>query len=103
METNLKRIPRDAIQRWKQFVEDIKKGTFLDNLKAHQLKFVLSKIPVRVLKYTKERIIGQGNIVVGCIRELEQKIHRIPREALTQWKKYVAQVKNGAFIDALRA
>lgn len=70
-------------------------------MRAHKLKFVINKIPSRGFKDAHKRIIGQGDIVKGALKDLEAKLKQIPRNALGQWKNYVKQVKDGEILDSL--
>ena len=75
----------------------------LDGIRAQQLKDRLSKIPLRTLKGTVSRIIGQGNLIAGAIKNLENRIKRIPREALQKWKDYLQKVKEGVILERMKA
>ena len=68
MQNSLNKRPRDALQAWKQFVQDIKDQKILDHLKAQQLKEKLGLIPTRKLKDAVQRVIGQGDAVKGALR-----------------------------------
>ena len=63
----------------------------------------LNKIPLRTVKDSIQRLIGSGNKIKGALKELEVKLKSIPREALSQWKKYAIKVREGRFLDNLRA
>ena len=103
LERNLQKIPREALRIWKNYIEKVKAGSLLDGIRAQQLKSLLSNIPFRVSKDAKERIIGNGNAVIGKLKELEKRLQNIPREALRNWKNYVEKVKAGALLDGIRA
>ena len=103
LDKQLQRIPRDALNQWKQYNNDAKKGAILDNLKAQKLKFSMSKIPVRTMKDTIERIIGQGDKVKGMLKNLDNKLKNIPRDALRNWRDFNDRVKKGDLMDSLRA
>ena len=75
----------------------------LDSLKAEKLKSILNVIPKRVLKDAEDRIVGQGNKIKGRLRELENKLKQIPRDAINRWKDYVNEVKTGAILENLKA
>ena len=47
---SLEKRPRDAIQRWKDYLKDIKTGEILDNLRAQKLEKKLANIPLRTIK-----------------------------------------------------
>ena len=93
LEAKIKQIPRDALSIWKNYNLKVKEGMILDNLKAQNLSMTLSQIPMRVLKDSTQRILGNGDKIKGALRELEVKLKQIPRDALNNWKKYVTKVK----------
>ena len=103
LENTLKKIPRDALSKWKQFNEDAKKGAILDAMRAKDLKFALDKIPLRTTKDAVERIIGQGDKIKGMLKNLENQLKKIPRDAIRQWKDFNDKAKTGAILDAARA
>ena len=103
IENHMKKIPRDALRQWKKYAEDIKTGGILDNLRAHKLKSALAGIPLRTLKDSKNRVVGQGDMVTGVLKSLDAKIKNIPRQALQRWRKYVNNIKTGGLFDNLRA
>ena len=43
---------------------------------------------MRVQKDATKRVLGEGNIITGKIKELENHFKKIPREALRIWQKY---------------
>ena len=63
----------------------------------------LAKIPSRTLKDGVNRIVGQGNLVAGAIRNLENKANKWILRALQLWKLYVGKCKEGQLMDAVRA
>ena len=103
LDHRLRQIPRDAIQKWKKYIEDIKRGALLDNIKAQKLKDIMGMIPNRVIKNTVKRIIGQGSIVAGLFNNLEHQVKKLPRDALNIWKKYIQNVKIGNLLSGIKA
>ena len=103
LEGRLQRIPRDALRNWKNYVENTKAGALLDGIKAQQLRFVMNQIPFRTSKDAVNRIFGNGNAIVGKIKDLEKRLQRIPRQALKNWRDHVEKVKAGALLDGFRA
>ena len=63
----------------------------------------MNQIPFRVSKDSVNRIIGNGNAIIGKIKELEKRLQKIPRGALRNWKKYVEEIKAGALMDGIKA
>ena len=103
LENRLKQIPRDALSKWRRYVDQIKSGQILDNIRAQQLLFTLKQIPVRTTKDATQRIIGNGNKIKAAIKELENRLKQIPRDALSKWRRYIDQIKSGEILDNIRA
>ena len=49
----------------------------------------LTKIPLRTISDARSRIIGQGNLILAKLKELENRLSRLPRTALRKWKEYI--------------
>ena len=94
---------KDAFKLWDRYVSKVQRGELLDRIKAQKLQQALNTIPIRVLHDAKQRIIGQGDRILGAIKDLENRIVAIPRDALKKWKDYVNKVKAGQMFDSLRA
>ena len=75
----------------------------MDNLRAFKLKIAMGAIPNRTLKDTIERVQGQGNKILGMLKNLDNHFKKLPRDALRQWKDYVEKIKAGSLLDSLRA
>ena len=103
LDGQLKRLPREALRNWRKFNDDAKNGQILDNLRAKELQIKLDKIPLRTMKDAQQRLIGQGDKIGGMIKNLEQQLKRIPRQAMSQWKDFNQRAKAGAILDNLRA
>ena len=103
LENQCRKVPRDALRAWKQYVDRVNSGSLLDNLRAQRLQIALNKVPMRIIKDAANRVIGQGDIILGMLKNLENKCRQIPRNALWAWKDYVNRVKTGAILDNLRA
>ena len=63
----------------------------------------MSKIPFRTSKDALNRIIGNGNAILGKLKDLGGRLQRIPRDALRNWKNYVENTKAGALLDGIKA
>ncbi|CAG9311042.1 unnamed protein product [Blepharisma stoltei] len=98
----LKRKPRDALQKWKDFVEDCKKKKTLDALNAKKLQTALEKLPQRTLRDAHNRIVGEGNKVAGALRRLEINLKKKPKQAFDKWKDYLRAVKEKKLMDNVR-
>ena len=103
LENQLRKLPRDALRKWKDFNEKAKTGVLLDAARAKELQMKLAKIPLRTTKDAVERVIGQGDKVKGMLKNLDNKLKRIPRDALRQWKDFNDKAKTGALLNAARA
>ena len=97
------RRPRDALRNWRGYVDKCKNKGLLDAVNANKLQHSLKKVPNRILKNTFDRIIGNGSKVSGAMRRFVLSAHRIPREYLAQWRKYVQSCKNGDVLNAMKA
>ena len=75
----------------------------MDNIRARELQLKLGSIPHRVSKDACQRIFGNGNKIKGAIKDLENRLKQIPRGALSNWKKFVDDIKAGKVIDNIRA
>jgi hypothetical protein len=82
-------MPKDALQKWKNWVRDVKEKGLLDGAKTQQLRNCLEKIPIRTMKDAYERVIGDGSKLAGVIRRLTIEAQRKPRDALQRWKQYL--------------
>ena len=99
----LEKRPRDAFNNWLNFLNNAKKGDILDNARAQKLDHILKMIPLRTLKDAEQRILGQGDKISGMIKNLENQLKKIPRNALNLWKKFNEDAKRGAILDNLKA
>ena len=96
-------LPKDAIKKWKGFVNDIKTHKILDGLRSQKLKNALQRIPIRSLRNVSERILGEGNLIKGAIRRITLAMQKKPKIAFEFWKKFVENIKNKAFFDNARS
>ena len=88
--------PREALSLWKEFVKNINAGKLLDGVRAHKLNNLLKYIPNRVVKDAHQRVIGQGNKVVGALRSLENQLRKIPKNSAAT-SRMGSQVNSFAF------
>ena len=95
--------PKQALLRWRLYVEDVKKGKVLNAVKAQKLAVSLSRIPVRIVKDANDRLLGNGSKVKGVLRGILKKLTEKPKKALATWRLYIEQVKKGKVLDAVRA
>ena len=51
-------------------MESLRKGEILDSMKAEKLKNALRKIPIRTLRDSYQRILGNGNKTAGALKNL---------------------------------
>ena len=99
----VKKMQRNAFSNWDRYVQSVKQGQLLDNIRANKLEKKLKNIPLRTSKDTVNRIVGEGDKIAGALKALESKIKNIPRQALSLWKKYNQDAKTGKILDNLRA
>lgn len=97
------RKPKEALQKWRKYIDDIKSKGIFDALRARQLKDCLGRIPVRTLRDGYDRITGDGNKLAGAIRRFIHAAERKPREAMKKWRDWVSMSKNQGLLNALKA
>ncbi|OMJ81595.1 hypothetical protein SteCoe_17904 [Stentor coeruleus] len=100
---SVERRPRDALYKWKKYIQDCHKGKVMDALRAFKLSICMVKIPKRTLRDSYVRMQGNGNLLAGVFKNLENKIKNIPRIAFSKWKDWDQAVRNGLIMDRMRA
>lgn len=60
---------------WKVIIDEMKKRSVMDEVRAQKLRNAMHRIPQNRLKTTFERIIGDGNLVLGRLKRLENMIN----------------------------
>ena len=80
----------------------MKMRSLLNEIKAQQLKNILFSIPLRVLKDTELRILGNRDKFLVRLLEINRKLQKIPRNALRMWKHYVEILKMGKWVNGIR-
>ena len=75
----------------------------LNALKARELKQKLSSISVRTTRDSVQRIIGDGNKIKGAIKNLQNSLFQVPKNALQNWRNFVSDIHNKKSLDNLRA
>ena len=103
MDNILKRKPKEAFDRWRNYVAAVNKKEILDNVKSQKLKIALDKVPKRTLRDATQRIIGEGDKVKGAIKKVYSTLLRKPKVAFDKWKKYLERLKHKDFFDGLRS
>ena len=75
----------------------------LDTIKAEKLKEKLRKIPTRVLRDTFQRTLGDGNKIVGALKNLFRVYQNLLKNGYSQWKSYVKDCRSQKLLDALKS
>ena len=99
----LKQKPRQAYNAWKDFVNSCKTKSIMDNLRSQKLKSSLTRIPLRMLKDSSQRIIGSGDKAVGLLKSLFMAIEKLPRRAFLIWKDFIKDTKTKHLLSSLRS
>ena len=99
----LKKKPKQAFEKWKNFANAVKNNLILNNLKSQKLSICLNKVPRRVLRDAVQRIIGDGSKVKGAIKQIYNKLLRKPKTAYDRWKAYIAAINKKQLFDGLRS
>jgi len=102
----LKNVPKKNLKRWRIIVEDIQKKRLFDNARTAKLQNALSKIPVRTLKESVERVKGiifSRPVVKKSLGRLEQVLKRKPKQAFDRWRKFAQAVGNNFIMNNLKS
>ena len=79
--------------KWKEFVENTKKGTLLDVLRTEKLKSRLLSINRRVLRNCLQRILGDGSTAKGALRTIFLHAEKLKKIQYLHWKNQVNRLK----------
>lgn len=99
----LRMIPKDALNKWKNAINDIKNKKLLDNVRSEKLKNALGGIPKRVLRDATQRVVGDGSKLKGALASLLANLKKRPRDAIRLWKQYINDVKSKKLMDNLKS
>ena len=92
----------NGFNRWKEFLHFVNKHELLTNIQTEKLKNALNNIIKRNLRVGINKIIGQGNLLIGCLTRINLYYIRKPRIAVEKWKKYMHFLKQKKFLDMAR-
>ena len=95
--------PRFSIAKWKGYVIDCHKKNMFDNVRSYKIKNFLIKIQNRPLRSYLNRLLGEGDLILGAIKKICLAYKNIPRVALRKWAKYIEHVHRHDFFDNLRS
>lgn len=84
LEAKTRNIPRQALNAWKKYVDNVSNKQLFDNLRSQKLKTRLGNLHKRTIKDVIERISGDGNKVKGALKSIANSIKKKQRQALTQ-------------------
>ena len=100
---SFKNKTKASLEVWKKFVYGCKHKVFFDNIRSRKAKDSLARISNRVLRYTIERILGEGNAVKGALRKIALNIRKIPKTAMDKWKKYISECKSHKLLSGMQS
>lgn len=98
---NVERKTRKSLGMWKKYSQDCRAGKILNALKSGKLKCALTKVPVRRLKDSFQRVFGAGDKVKGALKDIIKKIKKRQFFAFAKWKKFDENCKYGKVLDSL--
>jgi hypothetical protein len=98
----VEKMPKEAYDRWWNFVLNCRNKGLHDEIRAQKLKNALSRIPRRALNDSIERIIG-GDKVRGALQKMIHRVEKMPKEAYDRWWNFVLNCRNKSLLDAIRA
>ena len=84
-------------------MNSINNKEILDGIRTQKLLLALNKVPIRTLRDTTQRILGEGDQVKGAIRKVFITLQKKPKTAFEKWKKYLEGLKHKDFFDNLRS
>ncbi|OMJ93792.1 hypothetical protein SteCoe_3113 [Stentor coeruleus] len=95
----IQKMPKNALERWRDYIKNIKTKGMLDNARAHKLQNVFDRIPRRVTKDAVERMIGEGNKIKGALKSIVNSLRKATKTAFVKWSDYIKDVKAKKLFD----
>lgn len=96
-----KKKPKQAFDCWKKLLYNLDKEFLLEQLKSTKLLLMLTKVSIRIIKDSFMRMLGGGNKFKGIFMIYVSTVIRRPKNALDEWKKYLALVKEKKLKDEI--
>ena len=103
LKAKLEKIPREALSKWKKYINSVNNKELLDVAKSEKLFNRLKQVSARTVRDGFQRIYGSGNKIQGALKIIFATIHKCPRVALIKWKQYVRKVEQKEFYDNFRS
>ena len=75
-----------SFQVWKLFTFTGRNSDMQGVIRAHRLRQVLDRIPARTQMHCIKRIIGDGDLVKGVLKSLDDRLNYLVRDAVLRWK-----------------
>ena len=97
------KLTKRSVEQWKAYVFLCRSNRVLDNLRSEKLKFALSRLHLRTLKDSHERIVGEGSKVRGALRRLVLAGQKLPKQSFETWKKFVHLCKTNQVFDLVKS
>jgi hypothetical protein len=95
-------VPRDAVKKWKDYLNQVKLNKLLDSAKAFKLKHSMFHLTLRTLLTVHKRITV-GNPDVKTAMNLVIAKHKEGKKHLWEkWKKFVDDCKKQLLFDQVR-
>ena len=94
---------RDAMNKWKDKVQEMKRGDVLSALRSQKLKNHLEKVTQRMMRSAFNQTIPKTELAKSILSRIYRFYLETPKDALKIWRKYVEKCKEGNLLDALRA
>ena len=105
MLTSLNKIPQKALKKWNRAVIEIREYELKSHIKASKLLHLMSKVAIRTLKDSSERIKGDIFIpksIHGHLLNLYNIRKKRPKQAFDRWKKFCHIQDKNFLLDQLR-
>ncbi|OMJ76392.1 hypothetical protein SteCoe_24260 [Stentor coeruleus] len=95
----IQKMPKNALERWRDYIQNIKTKGMLDNARAHKLLNAFDRIPRRTIKDVVERVIGEGDKVKGALKSIVNSLKKASKTAFVKWNDYIKDVKAKKLFD----
>lgn len=94
--------PRKAFNKWKDYIEDLRRQKLLSNIKSHKLMVLLGKASRKKLRDYIQRVLGEGDKVKGAIKTVVSAIRTKTKEAYNTWLKFNDNISKQKILRKLK-
>ena len=99
----LKKMPKVALMKWKEFVLDVKNKKMLDNIRTLKLKSSMEKILLRTCRTFTECVLDNGSKTNAALRRLFINARKLVKLSFARWTHFLIATKNKTLMNNQRA